>query len=273
MYNDNWTELYHHGVKGQHWGERRWQNEDGSLTPAGYAHYGYKGKNIRISKGSKLYRRSLAPSMDIKRFNVRNMYVSPTKQDNETWKKFFKPVYGNSQFQINFKARKDLNVASQEDLAKATERGLHAYGKKIDRIYGSNKEVKKEVGETIKSLKSRASEETKRIQKSYYDRYKTKIEVNKDAVLGAMIISRMGNTSVLTNEITHQLVKQGKDAVMDIWGLDVAKSPVIIMNPGKNAKPTLGTLLFAGTGNTNIERYSWKENKATTKVRKNLKEI
>ena len=273
MYNDNWTELYHHGVKGQHWGERRWQNEDGSLTPAGYAHYGYKGKNIRISKGSKLYRRSLAPSMDIKRFNVINMYVSPTKQDNETWKKFFKPVYGNSQFQINFKARKDLNVASQEDLAKATERGLHAYGKKIDRIYGSNKEVKKEVGETIKSLKSRASEETKRIQNSYYDRYKTKIEVNKDAVLGAMIISRMGNTSVLTNEITHQLVKQGKDAVMDIWGLDVAKSPVIIMNPGKNAKPTLGTLLFAGTGNTNIERYSWKENKATTKVRKNLKEI
>ena len=33
--------LEHHGIKGQHWGERRWQNEDGSLTPAGRAHYGY----------------------------------------------------------------------------------------------------------------------------------------------------------------------------------------------------------------------------------------
>lgn len=33
--------LEHHGVKGQHWYERRWQNEDGSLTAAGRAHYGY----------------------------------------------------------------------------------------------------------------------------------------------------------------------------------------------------------------------------------------
>lgn len=29
------TELYHHGIKGQRWGIRRYQNKDGSLTPAG----------------------------------------------------------------------------------------------------------------------------------------------------------------------------------------------------------------------------------------------
>lgn len=34
-------EIYHHGVKGQRWGERRWQNPDGSLTPEGRRHYGY----------------------------------------------------------------------------------------------------------------------------------------------------------------------------------------------------------------------------------------
>lgn len=33
-------ELYHHGIKGQQWGVRRYQNEDGSLTPAGRERYG-----------------------------------------------------------------------------------------------------------------------------------------------------------------------------------------------------------------------------------------
>ena len=31
--------LQHHGIKGQRWGVRRFQNEDGSLTPQGIEHY------------------------------------------------------------------------------------------------------------------------------------------------------------------------------------------------------------------------------------------
>lgn len=34
------SELYHHGIKGQKWGLRRFQYEDGSLTPEGKVRYG-----------------------------------------------------------------------------------------------------------------------------------------------------------------------------------------------------------------------------------------
>ena len=44
-------ELYHHGVKGQKWGVRHYQNADGSLTPEGREHYG-------IGKGNKLLNKS-----------------------------------------------------------------------------------------------------------------------------------------------------------------------------------------------------------------------
>ena len=37
--NQYQAELYHHGIKGQKWGVRRFQNSDGSLTKAGRERY------------------------------------------------------------------------------------------------------------------------------------------------------------------------------------------------------------------------------------------
>ena len=39
------SELYHHGIKGQKWGIRRFQNKDGSLTPAGKERYYVDNEN------------------------------------------------------------------------------------------------------------------------------------------------------------------------------------------------------------------------------------
>lgn len=41
------TEMYHHGINGQKWGIRRFQNEDGSLTELGRERYGISKKDIK----------------------------------------------------------------------------------------------------------------------------------------------------------------------------------------------------------------------------------
>ena len=48
-------ELYHYGIKGQKWGVRRFQNEDGTLTAAGKKRY--YDQNGELSKhGQKVYK-------------------------------------------------------------------------------------------------------------------------------------------------------------------------------------------------------------------------
>ena len=59
-------ELHHHGIKGQKWGVRRFQNKDGSLTPAGKkrydepnSHSDKKEKQYKIPQNKSLHRLKL----------------------------------------------------------------------------------------------------------------------------------------------------------------------------------------------------------------------
>jgi len=55
LMNELWNpdELYHHGIKGQKWGVRRYQNYDGSLTSAGKLRYG--SISLRKTKNKNEY--------------------------------------------------------------------------------------------------------------------------------------------------------------------------------------------------------------------------
>ena len=49
-------ELYHHGIKGQKWGYRRYQNEDGTLTEAGKERYGVGANGEMSSTGKRQFK-------------------------------------------------------------------------------------------------------------------------------------------------------------------------------------------------------------------------
>lgn len=52
-------ELYHHGIKGQKWGVRRYQNEDGSYTEEGKKRYGIMPSGRMSTKGQARYYKDL----------------------------------------------------------------------------------------------------------------------------------------------------------------------------------------------------------------------
>lgn len=68
------NELYHFGVKGQKWGIRRYQNEDGSLTDAGRTHYGYGSVSLQRNENNDSYivsKKNSSATLDIKRSALR----------------------------------------------------------------------------------------------------------------------------------------------------------------------------------------------------------
>ena len=141
-------ELYHHGIKGQKWGVRRFQNKDGSLTPAGKERYYVDNENgTSITKNSDgsytvpvgfKFNRVGQKTLDINKSGV--LYVSYGKEDAARYVKSLGPtlisklIGGNGQAVQHIEAKKSMRMASDEEVYKGFAE-LAAKDKRIlDRI-------------------------------------------------------------------------------------------------------------------------------------------
>lgn len=76
----NGESLEHHGIPGQKWGVRRYQNEDGSLTSAGKRRYGEKGPAIMEKSGHK-YAKDVTKTLNkLDQNRAENEYIVEKRQ-------------------------------------------------------------------------------------------------------------------------------------------------------------------------------------------------
>ena len=141
-------ELYHHGVKGQRWGVRRYQNKDGSLTDQGKIRYKGSvlkknlireqlGKDVKkedthsnaypnddegltLSKGKMV--NHITP-LDFKKLkDGQDLYISATRHDQDTYKAYLSMMLKHKGFksvkEVKFKLKEQLKAPSNNEQKK-----------------------------------------------------------------------------------------------------------------------------------------------------------
>ena len=86
------TYLIHYGIKGQQWGRRRYQNEDGSLTAAGKEHYDVGGDSNPKSSTKKPSRYKRGRQYSKEEQEYANKDVERQKQQSKEYQDYDREV-------------------------------------------------------------------------------------------------------------------------------------------------------------------------------------
>ena len=208
------NELTHHGIKGQKWGVRRFQNKDGSLTPAGKKRY--DDNDIVVRKGDEIHRIIPKEWLEREKTLSGHAYATFKKEDTERYK-YFARLFGNGDNYVDmtFKA-KDVIVSPSKQ-------------KRVDefiKLMDSNPTARKAL---LKSTRSPLCFMPKSTLNKLDDPKKAEKAFRKFSYL---LVSNRD----LRDPYFKELEKQGYSMVIDDADAmgGISKSPVIIFDRNKS---------------------------------------
>ena len=261
-------ELRHHGIKGQRWGVRRFQEEDGSLTPAGKERYADD-----LDSNKKQIQNEKQDTKNNTIFTKRNIAIGATaavaalavigymrykKNSNAVRSKPMEIIAGkkidveklSDVDNVIKKGTKFQRISSRsfEDYAESGKTIYASFDKKDNRIYAED---------MVKNIQSWRSSGI--IQDNDTNVYKHTMTMNKDVKVASpkkvaeAYKKATGNTEIeqhkymkfmtglsdrnneTNNNFFNELRKMGYNAIVDENDAGhYTKSPLILLNPGSD---------------------------------------
>ena len=205
--------LVHFGIPGMQWYRRRWQNPDGSLTLAGYEHYGYTKKGVLTKKGKK-YEEKRIKKMELKdsqKESIKDKANATPKENAANNKEAEKQAKQEQKQQkkkekLYNKGQLSAGQFTHNETTQYYKQGANAINSIIDTV-STNNYVKKADRDLINKYKDLSTKELQDIvnremtENAYLAAREQRSKYSKKRRAGKQLVSTAANVAVVASGV------------------------------------------------------------------------